>query len=157
MKLPSAKVLGVLLALGAAVLVLALWPRKPESPKERIERLVVELTYAAQERDLGAIMEHVSERFTSSEGLDKQAIKGVLAGQLLRGSWVRVFTTELSIDVLAADSAQLTGTFIFARSEATRLEDLAKDSVMSRYVIDAKLALESGDQWRFVSARYRQQ
>ena len=47
-----------------------------------------------------------------------------------------------------------TGKFIFARSEAKELKDLAKDSVMDAQQIDAKLEKEADGEWRFVTASH---
>ncbi|MBI3185243.1 MAG: hypothetical protein HYZ28_24155 [Myxococcales bacterium] len=155
MRLPSARWLGLLLALLAAALVLALWPRQ-ESPRQLIERKVLRMARAAQEKDLGYVMEQVSDRFRGPEGASKQELKQLLAGELFRGTWVRVFTTDLDVKLASADAAEVSAKFIFARSEAERLEDLAKESVVSSYEVQTRAEKEADGEWRFVSASYRQ-
>lgn len=155
MKVFSTRGFAVLLAAVAATLVLLLWPEREERPEELIERKVVLITRAAEEKDLSAIMEHVSERFRMPEG-GKQEVKQLLAAQLFRGSWVRVFTADLQLKVTSPSRAEISGRFIFARSEAQRLADLAKESVVSSYAIDASLEKEADGEWRFLSARYRE-
>ncbi|MFZ5471039.1 MAG: hypothetical protein ACOZIN_16555 [Myxococcota bacterium] len=157
MRVPSSRVLVGVVALAVAGAVLALWPRREPTPRELLERKVVQMTRAAEEKDLGEVMEHVSERFKSAEGLDKQGLRGILAGQLLRGGWVRVFVTDLAIAVTSDRHAALDATFIFARSDAKTLQELAKESVLSRYRVQSKVEKETDGQWRFVSARYQRQ
>ena len=111
---------------------------------------------AAEQKDLGAVMEEISDRFRGDQGLSKQELKGVLAGQLLRGAWVRIFTTDLEVKLRSPSTADFSGKFIFGRSAAKELKDLARDSELSRYQIDATLEKERDGEWRFVTAQYRQ-
>lgn len=154
MTISSTQLVGGVFALLTAGLVLALWPRHPESPEEQIRREVVAITRAAEERKVSEVVDRVSDRFRSADGWDKQELKGVLAAQLLRGSWVRIFTTELKISVTNSTSAEMKGKFIFGRSDAAELKDLARESVLESYEVDATLKKESDGQWRFVSAKH---
>lgn len=140
----------------AAALTFALWPRSSSANvEELIRHKVVKMARAAEEKDLGYIMDQVSDRFTSAEGWHKADLRAVLAGQVLRGNWLRVFPADLKIFVTSSTTATFSGKFIFGRSTATNLKDLARESGMSSYAIDAKLEKE-GDEWRFVSASHRE-
>ena len=154
MRLSRLIVVALVLAVGA--LVYLLWPRSEPTPDEAVRRIVVECTRAAEKKDVAAIMEHVSERFKANEGLGKQEVKQVLAGQLFRGQWVRVFTTDLEVRTTSPSSVEMTGKFIFGRSDAKELKDLARESVVSSYQIDATFEREPDGEWRAVSARYQQ-
>lgn len=154
--LPRPRLLIVALLLVAAAVAFLVWPRGEVPAEEQLRRKAVQLARAAEEKDLAFVMEQVSERFRGAEGLSKQELKGVLAGQLLRGSWVRIFLTDLSVTLTSGTSAEVSAKFIFGRSEAERLEDLAKESVLASYAVEAKAEKEADGEWRFVSARYRQ-
>ncbi len=137
-----------------AAAILLLWPREKDDPEEKIRRKVVQMARAAEQKDVAFVMEQVSETFRGGDGFTKQELKGFLLGQILRGNWVRVFVADMKVTVNGG-SADFQGKFVFGRSEAARLEELAKESVMGSYRVDAKLALESGE-WRFVSATWTQ-
>jgi hypothetical protein len=145
---------GIFIAV-AAVLGFVLWPKgTAASIEDLVRQKVVVMARAAEKKDLGFIMDQVSERFVSAEGWHKQELKQVLAYQLLRGNWVRVFIVDLKTSATSPNSATMSGKFIFGRSEATSLKELAKSTDMSSYLIQAKLEKE-GDQWKFVSAIHR--
>jgi hypothetical protein len=141
----------IALALGGAAWVL--WPAGEESPKERIEREVTQMARAAEKRDLGFVMERISPRFRSSEGWGRDDLKGVLAAELLRGEWVRVFVADLDVTVDTPQRAHLKGKFLLGRSDAKTLKELAAQSQVQGYEIDGALELEGG-QWRFLSATH---
>lgn len=146
---------GIALALVAGALVLALWPREPSDPKVLIERKVVQMVRAAEEKNLAALMDGVSERFRSAEGWNRDEVRSILAAQILRGSWVRVFMTDLEISVTSPTTASVSAKFVFGRSEAEKLEDLARESVFSAYLIEAAVEKEADGEWRIVSAKHR--
>ncbi|HME91697.1 MAG TPA: hypothetical protein VKE49_09750 [Myxococcaceae bacterium] len=151
----SKLVAGAVIAVAGA-LAFALWPRSSSANvEELIRQKAVKMARAAEQKDLSYIMDQVSERFVSAEGWRKSELRGVLAGQLLRGNWLRVFPADLKVAVNSSTSATFSGKFIFGRSTATNLKDLVRDSAMSSYAIDAKLEKE-GEDWKFVSASHRE-
>ncbi|MCP3097691.1 hypothetical protein LZ198_02240 [Myxococcus sp. K15C18031901] len=153
--LSRSRVMGVLLALGVAGAVLYFWPRKQPGVVEAITRQVVTLTRAAEAKNVGGVMEGVSERFKSDSGWSKQDLRGVLTAQVLRGQWVRVFTTHLEVHEVSPSQGDFQGRFIFGRSQAEKLEDLAADSVLNAYLIEGTFEKEEDGTWRVVRAKYR--
>jgi ketosteroid isomerase-like protein len=148
------KTLGLILALAAGGATYALWPRVEDSPEERIRRMVEEMAGAAEERDVGGILEHISEKFRGEEGMGKDEIRGYIAGHVLRGDWVRVMAMNLEVTLTSEDGADFSGKFVFARSE----EDVpgqARRGSASAYLITGTLRREDGE-WRFVSADHRE-
>jgi hypothetical protein len=81
-------------------------------------------------------------------------VKGVLAAELFRGEWVRVFVADLDVTVDTPQRAHLKGQFLLGRSDAKTLKELAAQSQVQGYEIDGVLELE-GEQWRFISATHR--
>ncbi len=149
------RLIGLGLAIAAGALVLILWPRQPASVEDLITQKVMNMVRAAEDKALGDVMAEISEKFRSEEGWSKDEVKGVMAAQLFRGNWVRIFPTGLKVTVLSVDEAQMNGTFLFGRSNAKQLAELARDSVMSAYEIEAKAQREADGAWRFVWARHR--
>lgn len=141
----------VAIALGAYLLL----PRGERPVEEQIRIAVLQMRDAAQKRDLGALVEKIADDFRTDEGLDKQALKGVLAAQLLRGQWVRVFEVDVRISATSDSAGEVSGSWIFARSDAEDLRKLAAESVLGSYRIDARLE-RRGDDWLVTWARYEQ-
>ncbi|MGA9520365.1 MAG: hypothetical protein WBV82_02810 [Myxococcaceae bacterium] len=149
------RVVGAALALAAAVAVLVLWPRNKPTPEEQIRQMVIQMTAAAEEKDLGFIMEQISERFRgTSPALSKQELRQILAAQILRGQWVRVFVRDIDVELRSPSEAWFRGKFIFGRSEADTLERLSAESRIQAYEVEGTLEQEDGE-WRFVSGGYR--
>lgn len=149
------RVVGVVLALLAAGLVLAFWPRPEPGVKEAITREIISMTRAAQEKDVGDIMERVSESFQTDRGWKKQQLRGVLAGQVLRGQWVRVFTTNLDVTEVSPSQGDFRVKIIFGRSPGERVEDLSRETILGAYLIEGTFDKEQDGQWRVVRARYQ--
>ncbi len=144
---------GVVAAIAAGVATYALWPRAEDSPEERIRRMVEEMANAAEERDVGGILEHVSQKFRGEEGMGKEELRGFIAGQVLRGEWVQVMPMNTEVKLTSEDSAEFSGKFVLARSEGDVREQVRAGAV-SAYLIEGKLQREDGE-WRFVSAKHR--
>ncbi len=155
MTLSRGQVLGVVLALIAAGAVLALWPQQEPGVKDAITRRVLQMTEAAERKDMAELMDGVAESFRAEQGWDKQQLKGVLLGQVLRGQWVRVFTTNLDVTEVSPTQGDFQVKIIFGRSEAERVEDLSKETVLSAYLIEGTFEKEQDGEWRVVVARNR--
>jgi hypothetical protein len=155
MTLSRGHVLGVVLALLAAGAVLAFWPHEEPGVKEAITRKVVQMTDAAERKDMAELMEGVSDNFHSGEGWSKQDVKGVLLGQVLRGNWVRVFVRDLQVTEVNPSRGDVQVKIIFGRSEAEQLEQLAQDSVLSAYLIEGTFEKQDDGEWRVVRAQHR--
>jgi hypothetical protein len=125
-----------------------------KTPEERIRSQVLAMAQAAEERKLGEIMEHISSRFHSSEGWDRDEVKSVLASEIFQGRFVRVFVAGLDVSLDSDTQARMKGKFVLGRSDAKTLQDLVGQSQMDAYEITGELELEDGD-WRFVSASHR--
>ncbi len=154
--LSRSRVVGGGLALLAAGAVLFFWPRPEPGVQEAITRKVVELTRAAEQKDVGGVMEHVSEHFRSDGGgWGKKEVRGILTAQVLRGQWVRVFMTNLEVQEVSPTQGDFQARFIFGRSEAETVRDLAASSVLNAYSIEGTFKKEADGQWRVVRAKQR--
>jgi len=149
------RLLAVAGALAAFLVTYLLLTRSPPSPEEQIRRKAVAMADAAERKDLGLIMKQVSARFRGEGGLSRDEARAFLAGQLLRGEWVRVLTAGVEVTLTSPSTADFKGTYIFGRSEAKLLKDLARESVVASYEITARVEKEADGEWRFVSASWR--
>src|SRR5215469_9740511 len=154
MTITRSKLLTVLFVAAAAAVVVVLWPKGSQaSSEELIRQKVIKMARATEQKDLGYVMDQVSDRFTF-EGGGKRDLHQFLAAQILRGNWLRVFVVDVSATATSPTGATFSGKFIFGRSKATTLKELTKESEVSSYLIEAKLEKERDD-WKFISARYR--
>jgi hypothetical protein len=154
MTLSRSKLFAVLVAALAAVIVVLLWPKGSQaSSEELIRQKVIKMARAAEKKDVSYIMEQISERFTSDEG-GKHDLHQLLLAEIMRGNWLRVFAVDMVVTVTSPTTASFSGKFIFGRSNAATLKELAKESELSSYAIEAKLEKERDD-WKFVSAKHR--
>jgi hypothetical protein len=128
--------------------------QKP-SPEAAVRQKVVLMSRAAEGKDLGAVMAQISERFKSADGWSKAELKSFLAGHLLRGTWVRVFLVDLEVKATSASAVAFSGRFLFGRSDAKDLRELAGKSDVDAYGIDGTFELDPDGEWRVVKARHR--
>jgi hypothetical protein len=153
--LARSRVVGLGLALLVGGVVLALWPREELPVQEAITRKIVEMTRAAEQKDVGELMEDVSERFKSGEGWGKEQMRGVLVAQVLRGQWVRLFNIGLEVKEVSPTRGDFEVKLIFGRSQADWLEELARESVINAWLVEGSFEKEQDGEWRLVSARHR--
>ena len=107
MKLTRSHLLAVVLAVVVAGATYILTHRPPPEPAELVRRKVVQMAAAAEKKDVAFIMDQVSTRFRSEEGWSRDELKAYLVGQLLRGEWIRVFTTDIQTSTLSPTSVNL--------------------------------------------------
>lgn len=149
------RILWVLLALGIGVGVVLLWPEEPLSTEEQVRRQIVQMSGAARERQVGDVMDAVSESFRSDTGgWDKKALRSVIAAHLLRGNYLRIFTDVRALDAVSLSQVEAEVNLYFARSEVTELEQLAAQSVVSAWKIRATFVREDGG-WRVTRASHQ--
>lgn len=151
----SPKVVGAALAVAAAVTVYALWPKGPSDPEAQVRQLVAQCVAAAEEKKMGVIADAIADDFRGPEGADKQMVKAIIAGQILRNSeTIAVFNPTLDVSIKSPTAAEMSGRFLFARAKAKSVEALPPGAVASAYVIEATLEKRESD-WQFVRASYR--
>ena len=147
--------LGVVVALAAGAAVLLLWPKEQLSPEQLIERKVLLMAEAAEKKDLGFVMDQISERFKgTSYALTKDTLKQLLAGFMMQGAWVKVFVRDQEVELTGARSAKYAGKFIFGRAPSDSIETLAAQSHVQAYRITGTLEQEEDGEWRFVTGGY---
>ena len=155
MTLSRGQVLGGVVALLAAGAVLVFWPRQEPGVKEAITQRILVMADAAERKDMGALMDGVAESFESGEGWNKQQLKSVLLGQVLRGNWVRVFVKDIQVTEVNPSLGDVEVKIIFGRSQADTLETLARDSVLHAWLIQASFEKQDDGEWRAVRAKQR--
>ncbi len=149
------RVVGLVLALLVGGLVLAFWPREEPPVQEAITRKIIQMTRAAEQKDVSGVMEGVSERFKSGQGWGKDQVKGVMVAQVLRGQWLRIFHTDLEVTEVSPTQGDFSVRFIFARSDAQQLDQVGQDSVLNAWEVEGTFEKEQDGEWRVVVAKNR--
>lgn len=155
MHVPAPRFVALLVALAVGVGVMALWPKPALSVEEAVEQRLAALSHSAEEKDLSALSDGLSEQFRSTQGWNREDARRVVAGQVLRGTWLRVFVVDVEVEERSPTEAAFVAKFIFARSEAERFSDLAKENVTSAYRIEGTFVKEADGTWRITRAAHR--
>lgn len=148
------RILIVLAALGVGAAVILLWPREPIGPEEQVRRRIAQLTASAQERDLGKVNDAVSRSFRTSEGQDRDDVRRLVAAQLLRGQYLKIFTDVKDLTAQSPQEVLAVLNLYFASAEAADVSTLAAESVISGWRLEVTFTLEDDD-WMATSATWR--
>jgi hypothetical protein len=133
----------------AGALAVGLMGGEEATDEDRIRALFSDAALAVEEKRVGDAVEALSERF-SGEGLDRQGVKRLIAGLVLRGDWVQVSIAGVAVGV-EGDGARATVDVVMARGgKGKALTDLLPEEG-SAHRIPCVLAREDGE-WRVVSA-----
>jgi hypothetical protein len=140
----------------ALVAVWALWTllRRggPETDEARIGALVTELAEQATKKDVGEMIDHVSDAYRDADGLDRQELKRYLAAMLFRADWTEVVITSRSVNVEGPRAtAELSAVLARGRSASG---DVDPGLSVGAHRITLKLERE-GAEWKIVSAEHR--
>jgi hypothetical protein len=134
-----------------AVVVARRAGREPETDEERIRALFARAAGAAEERRVGDVVEGVSERFAEG-GLDKQGVKRLVAGLLLRGDWVSVSIAGIAVTVQEGRARANVDVITARGGKGKALEELAPQEAAA-HRIACRLEREDGE-WRVVGATW---
>lgn len=148
------RILIVLLALGVGSAVVLLWPTEPIGPSEQVRRRIIQISDAAQKRDLGEVTDAVSKSFRSPQGGDRDDVRRIIAAQLLRGQYLKVFTDVKALTEVSPEEVLAELNVYFASAESETVETLARETVMSAWRLEVTFQLEDGD-WMATSAGWR--
>ena len=95
-----------------AVVVLSVACSKPEGPEAAIRAVIDAMEEAAEDGDIGGIMEHLAEDYSDSDSNDKASLRGILFMQLQRSGGVSV--TKRIDSITVAEDATAAESVVFA-------------------------------------------
>ena len=149
---------GRTLAIGIAVLgvggaVWLVWPRHPPSDEERIREAIEAMARGAEDRDVSAIAEHVSESYRGEAGT-KDELKGLLFHFLHGADFVSVVLRGVHVDV-QGDQADVVLRVVLARVKGA--PEVKESDVVNAgaHEIKAHFVREK-DEWRVSQAAQRE-
>ena len=124
-----------------------------QTPEQQVRALIQAAAVAAEQRDLGALRELLSDRYADDQGQDKRAVEGLLRLHFLRNESVHLSLRIRSVNLPQPDRAEATVLVAMAGvpiKTATELPALRAD--LHRFDID--FAFEN-KHWRVVRAAWQ--
>ena len=82
-----------------ALAVLGLASCKKDSDEQKIYKILDAGVAELEAGNVKGAMEYVAEDFSGDEGIDKQTIRGVLGGQMLRGNRITIMRRDEKVKV----------------------------------------------------------
>ncbi len=124
-----------------------------ETPEDTLRALIADAASAAEDRDAGAILDHVSDAYVDQSGQNKRSLRGALLYLFREHQRVHVFTRIREIELPQADHARVV--------VAVALAGTPIDSPSALDGLDADVLLfelaffrEGDDEWRVTRASW---
>jgi hypothetical protein len=146
----------IAIAVGLVCLLLAawlLWPKKPLDDEAMIREAIARMCEQAGKKDVGGIVEHVSDSYHGEAG-DKRELKSYLLGYLLRSGMVAAVPARVEVQV-KGERAQVVVVVLLARTPAKKAEEVGPDQLMGSHRIEAEFVKEAPGIWRALNATRR--
>jgi hypothetical protein len=139
--------------LAATLLVLlAACSARPETPEEKVRAVLTAVEKAAEDRDVAALLEHVSESYRDARGNDRQALAQLATFHFLQNRGVHLFVEIRQVVVEIPGEARAAAVVAMAGRPIASAEALPSLHA-SLYYFDVELREEAGG-WRIVRATW---
>lgn len=145
---PVALVAGAV-ALALLVLVWTLRPKRPADDAQMIRDAIADMTQKAVDKDLGGILEHVSDHY-NGEGGSKDELRSTLQAYIIVSKIVTAFATNVDVKV-EGGKARTSFVLVLGRTPAKTAAELRGDSLVGSHAIEATFTRE-GSVWRVLGA-----
>jgi hypothetical protein len=142
----------VVAVVGIGIAAWLLWPRHPLTDEEKIRLTIEAMAHGAEEKNVAAILDHVSDRYRGEAG-SKEDLRGMLFGYLRSSDFVSAVIRGLSVEA-QGDAADVTFRVILAR---VRTPEVKESDVINAgaHEIRAQLVKEDGE-WRVSKATQKE-
>ena len=124
-----------------------------ETPEQRVRAVLAALEESAQQRDAGAMKEHISDVYSDENGNDKRTVTQLVAFHLLQNQSVHLLTRVQSLEIPAPAEAQASVLVAMAGAPIDGPDALLALRA-DLYRFDLSFREEGGD-WRIRSAEWR--
>jgi hypothetical protein len=124
-----------------------------ETPEQRVRAVLGALEEGAQQRDAGAMKEHISDAYSDENGNDKRTVTQLVAFHLLQNQSVHLLTRVQSLEIPAPAQAQASVLVAMAGAPIDGPDALLALRA-DLYRFDLSFREEDGD-WRIRSAQWR--
>ena len=125
----------------------------PKSPDELFGETLSAIEEAAENRELGDFMAHISQGYSDSRGRSHEDIRRIAQIHLLRNRNLHVFRHITQYDVRENDTASIV---VLVALAAQPIENAAALASIRAELMQFKVDFEFEDDWKVVSAEWSQ-
>jgi hypothetical protein len=132
--------------------VLLLSACSKETEEDKVKKVVTSVQKAAEEKKIGAVLEHVSKTYRDPQGNDYNGIKGLLAFYFFRHQKVSVYMPNIDIVVTGPAAKAVFQAILTGRGSGEASGGILPES-LGAYNFEVHLNKEDG-MWKVTSAKW---
>jgi hypothetical protein len=123
----------------------------PESPEQQVRKVIEQLELAAEARDTGGVVDHISPEYLDAHGQSREELARSVRGYFIANQSIHLLSRVEQLDFIADDEARAIVQVGMAAREAESSGDwsLAADV----YEFDVTLR-RGGDGWKIIHAEW---
>lgn len=123
-----------------------------ETEEDKVKKVVTSVQQAAEEKKIGAVLDHVSKTYRDPQGNDYNGIKGILAFYFFRHQKVSVYMPNIDIVVSGPTAKAVFQTILTGRGTGEAAAGILPEA-LGAYNFEVLFNKEDG-QWKVTSARW---
>lgn len=122
-----------------------------ESPEDRLRSTIDALQQAAESRDVGDFMAHISEQYRDEDGRGHREIRALTQLQFLRNPQIHTFKVIQRIDLIGEERASVA---VLAALAGSPIEGVSALSGLRAELMRFELDFERDGDWKITGARW---
>lgn len=132
--------------------VLLLFACSKQTEEDKVKKVVTSVQQAAEEKQIGAVLEHISKTYRDPQGNDYNGIKGILAFYFFRHQKVSVYLPNIGIVVTGSTAKALFQAILTGRATGEAAGGILPEA-LGAYNFEVLLTKEDGT-WKVTSAKW---
>ena len=125
-----------------------------ETEQDKVKKVITDIQKAAEEKDTGEIMDHISKTYSDTQGLNHETIKKMLQGYFFIYPKISAYITNLDISVENTSARVMFHAVLTSANKSGSVTDIIPRS-LGMYDFDVSLKKVSDD-WKISSAAWTQ-
>jgi hypothetical protein len=123
-----------------------------ETEEDKVKKVITSVQQAAEEKKIGAVLDHISKTYRDPQGNDYNGIKGLLAFYFFRHQKVSVYMPNIDIVVTGQTAKAVFQAILTGRGTGEASGGILPES-LGAYNFEVLLNKEGG-QWKVTSAKW---
>jgi hypothetical protein len=123
-----------------------------ETEEDKVKQVVTSVQRAAEEKKIGAVLEHISKTYRDPQGNDYNGIKGLLAFYFFRHQKVSVYMPNIDIVVTGSTAKAMFEAILTGRGTGETAAGILPEA-LGAYNFEVLLSKENGA-WKVTSAKW---
>jgi len=124
-----------------------------ETEQDKVKKVITDIQKSVEEKDIRKIVNKLSKSYNDPQGLDYNAIKGLLLGYFYQHPKISAYVTDLEITLETTTAKALFQAVLTGGNKTGSAADLIPES-LGVYAFEILLNKEQGD-WKVVSAKWK--